>query len=88
MKMFGAFARRKSAGKQEHSVSQLLSWQYKLSFFLKIKTNNFFLFTQIHDHALETRQNMRDLVPWTLREYFESKIKQNKKKCLFQLQVI
>ena len=31
---------------------------------------------------------MRDLVPWTLREDFESKIKENKKKCLFQLQVI
>ena len=31
---------------------------------------------------------MQDVVPWTLREDFESKIKENKKNCLFQLQVI
>jgi len=28
------------------------------------------------DHVRETRQNMQDPVPWTLREDFESKIKE------------
>ena len=44
--------------------------------------------SQIHDHVRETRLNMQDLVARTLREDFESKIKENKKNCLFQLQVI
>lgn len=51
-----------------------------------MEKNLFFL--QIHDHVREARQNMQDLVPWTLREDFKSKIKEDKKICLFQLQVI
>ena len=37
-------------------------------------------FSQIHDHVRETRQSMQNLVPWTLREDFGSKIKENEKK--------